>query len=298
VVTAFRRAAALALAAGAAALAAACGGPGGGGGDGVPPGPPPALPVEEYMPSPRQIAEDGWARTVLMARCLKRFGIDSAYPDRRVLRGPATRTERRYGTPDAARAREWGYWLPGDDTAPDDAEPGTAENQVSSGTVAEYAGRKVPEGGCHGEAVRALDGPDATPQTYGDALRTANDMELAAYEKARRHPRVRKAEQAWAACMARRGYDLPADVFSASDRLDLPPVRPRPAPSSPEIATAVADAACMGEASVVPVWQTVEAACQREEIAKDPAKWEDVRRTYRAHFENVARVLRENPPPG
>ncbi|MEF2528845.1 hypothetical protein [Streptomyces sp. CS62] len=98
--------------------------------------------------------------------------------------------------------------------------------------------------------------------------------------------------------MARRGYDLPADVFSASDRLDLPPVRPRPAPSSPEIATAVADAACMGEASVVPVWQTVEAACQREEIAKDPAKWEDVRRTYRAHFENVARVLRENPPPG
>ncbi|MFD9565090.1 hypothetical protein [Streptomyces sp. NPDC059994] len=255
--------------------------------------PGPALPIQAYMPSPRQIGADGRARAVLITQCLKRFGITSGQITSKLgPRGPESMTQRRYGISDRATAAQYGYWLPGDDRNPPQVpQPSQAETQVASGAVPTYKGQPVPEGGCAGEAVRTLDGKNATAQTYGNALRAANVMELSTFNETRKDPKVKKAEQAWAACMKAKGHHVPADVFAAADRLHLPEVRPRPKPGDREVIVAVADAECHTRTDIDKIWNSLETTYQKREISNDPKKWEGIRHIYQAHFATVDKVL-------
>ncbi|GAA4630737.1 hypothetical protein GCM10023196_057300 [Actinoallomurus vinaceus] len=203
-------------------------------------------------------------------------------------RGPATITELRYGSRDESRAARDGYWWPGDDrAAPDVPTPSRAEQDVSSGAVSTFKGRAVPKGGCGGEVDRTLDGPDA----YMTAFRAANEMEMDSFHTTRRDPKVKAAEKTWSVCMKDKGYDLPADVFAASDRLHLPDVRPRPKPGDKEIKVAVADARCVDRSRVAVVWNALEIAYQRRAIAQDPPKWSGIQAVYQRRFRSVDRVL-------
>jgi hypothetical protein len=254
------------------------------------------LPVEAYMGSPARIAQETQARSILFRECLAKFGIRTVYPqDSGRQRGPATLTELRYGNLDVARAAAYGYWWPGDDRpAPAVATPGKAEQDVSSGAVSTFKGRPVPQGGCDGEVTRTLDGADAAPGTYLNAFRAANEMEMDSFHRTRQNPKVQAAEKTWSTCMKDKGYDLPADVFSASDRLHLPEVRPRPKPGDEETRVAVADTECKNRSRVATVWNALEVDYQRRVIAQSPQKWSAVQGVFRRHFAAVDAVLRSH----
>ncbi|GAA2433135.1 hypothetical protein GCM10010405_15190 [Streptomyces macrosporus] len=258
------------------------------------------LPLEGHFPTDWDVQDDDRARTILLGRCLKRFGITprdrgAGRTDRHV--GPRTLVQVRYGTRDTAWASEYGYWFPGQDRgrpAPPGA-PSPEEAEVATGAVKTHKGRKVPEGGCIGEVVRTLDGPDATPATYADALAEGNELNTASFRSTRAEPAVRRAERAWSECMRRHGHRLPADIFSASAEVlgdgGGPETRPKPPPRGDEVRIAVADAECIGESRVDVVWNRAEVAYQRTRMAEDPATWTRVREVLDRHFANVRLVL-------
>ncbi|MFE5873099.1 hypothetical protein ACFQ6V_31215, partial [Streptomyces roseifaciens] len=76
---------------------------------------------------------------------------------------------------------------------------------------------------------------------------------------------MQAAEQDWSACMKTHGHSFPADVFSASNSLNTPDVRPRPAPDSKEIGLAVADSQCVNTSGIIKAWSTAETAWQKKE---------------------------------
>lgn len=123
------------------------------------------LPVEDYMPSPWQIYQEGRARGVVINACLKRYGMTYSQ-EQTPFAGPRTLLERRYGEPNVAMARRYGYWMPGsDEQSSAEKTPGEAETRVLTGSVTSYRGKAVPHGGCAGEALQRLDGrPDVTPR--------------------------------------------------------------------------------------------------------------------------------------
>ncbi|MEU6330954.1 hypothetical protein ABZ851_27325 [Streptomyces sp. NPDC047049] len=249
--------------------------------------------MEDYMPSPWQIHEEGQARDVLIRACLKRFGMTYSQ-EQTPFAGPRTLLERRYGEPNVAMAQRYGYWMPGSDKQPPDSNPpNEAETRVLTGSVATYRGKAIPHGGCASEALRRLDGrPDVTPATYAHALSAANTMEMQSWETTRKAALVRQAEKRWSACMKARGHSFPADIFSAGDSLNSPDIRPRPAPGSKEIALAVADAQCLNDSGVVKTWYALEVRYQEKAISGDRQKWAQIREQFRTHTANTREVLR------
>jgi hypothetical protein len=120
-----------------------------------------------------------------------------------------------------------------------------------------HRGKPVPEGGCMGEARRAL----VRDGAVGEA-EPVRRIDTASVLRAMEDPRVRSAFDQWSACMEKRGhaYDDPWQAIN-DKAFRGPGVTPR------EIATAVADVACKRETNLVGVWYAVDAAYLSRQLA-------------------------------
>lgn len=188
--------------------------------------------------------------------------------------------ERRYGITDLASAKRYGYRVPAEPRrdVPDRASGGPAETSALTGHGRRTVrGRPIPEGGCIGEAGRALGGsPDAG---------LAQRLSFASYDRSRRDSRVRAVVARWSRCMAARGYDYRGPLD--------PPADPRFTGKADrgQIRTAVADIGCKDRANVVGVWSAVESAYQRPLIERYRGPLERVRRAEAVRLGNATRVL-------
>jgi hypothetical protein len=222
------------------------------------------LPVEDYLPTVDQNDRLAKARVALIRACLSRWGI--AYevaPVPSGSYGPATLTDRRYGITDIAVARQYGYGLGPRDPA-QITRPSPPKLDLDGLTVLSGQGRSVvaglavPDGGCVGEADRALTVADTASVNRG-----AN-LQVESFVRSRVDSRVRAVVQTWSSCMAGSGYRYADPLAVAGDPAFTGP------PDQHQFDVAATDIACKSTTNLVGVWFTVEAAYEARAIAADP----------------------------
>ncbi len=244
------------------------------------------LPLDAYAESNDQIQLGTYVSDRLVQRCMRRFGLDWT------LRVPTPgsnkpRNDRRYGIIDAAQAAQYGYSVP-ESAQPKAAGPAFTNDQdavlVGRGQQT-FNGVPVPDGGCAGEAQRAL-------AAGGPPLDTAGRPGLVAQlnhdvgARADGDSRVQAAFGAWSRCMKESGYDY-AGPWDANDD----PHWSGSAIPPQEIATAVADAACRRRTNLVGIWFAVESAYQTRAIESNAQQLAEYRRYLDNVGRNVAKIL-------
>lgn len=244
-----------------------------------------ALPLDAYQPWSKKTGADTVTRAehVLIDRCLRPFGLN--LPPWQAPQGPGRTNERRYGITDLELARSRGYRSP---PKPPDAEtsqpatPPAVQAVVTGQGRRTYAGMKVPDGGCVGEARRAL----ANGGEPAVDLDLPNRLATQTWEQSKQDSRTRRAFAAWSACVARAGFDYPDPLAALGD-----PMFSTAEPTAEEIAIATADVRCKKETKVVEVWATVETAYQREAIEDDAESFERIARQLEVRRANATAVL-------
>ncbi|MEV7419134.1 hypothetical protein [Streptomyces sp. NPDC089919] len=264
------------------------------------------LPMQAYRPTAEQDRTITDAETTLVERCLAGFGVAWRPPAELPPIGPRNLLDWRYGIHDRAAAAAYGYQVDPRQQARYDAalraeeqRPGLAPDaQIAlAGTDAppellaqagpearrgRVAGRKVPAGGCLGEARRTL-GSD-TRGVSPLVQRLTNSS----YPQSMAAPAVKAVFARWSACMRAKGFTYPAPMAANDD----PQFRPRPqGPSAKEIATAVADIDCRVAHRVAETWHTAEAAAQRRSIADHAGELAADRRALDAVVHKARAVL-------
>ncbi|MER7952417.1 hypothetical protein ABTY59_34000 [Streptomyces sp. NPDC096079] len=264
------------------------------------------LPMEAYRPTAEQTRTLARAEQKLVDRCLKGFGIDWKPAPELPEIGPKNLLDWRYGIHDAAMSAKFGYQVdPAQQARYDqalreaDARPrpsddvelvlgGTdvpaeirekASPEVRGGV---YAGRRIPEGGCFGEARRTLGGSSQGVSPLVQRLTYDS------YPASTRDPRVREVFARWSACMKAEGYTYPAPMAANDD----PRFRPRPGgPSRLEIDTALADLGCRATYRVAEVWHDAETRIQRAAITREASALAADRRALDTTLRTAAGVL-------
>jgi len=217
------------------------------------------LPLDAYQTSPAQGARLGRTYLALLAGCLHRFGVGFVQPGG-VRSGPRTPNERRYGLTDPALAGG-GYWAGERGLAARPTPPRQAPEfgaLAGGGGPAVVRGRRVPAGGCAGEARRALVAghPAGADRDLGQRLASA------VFFAAEREPAVVAATRGWSDCMRAAGFRYAGPLDPLAD--------PRFAGrlTALEVRVARADVACKRRTNLVGVRWAAELAGQRRVLAE------------------------------
>ncbi|MFF7445626.1 MULTISPECIES: hypothetical protein [unclassified Streptomyces] len=259
------------------------------------------LPIEPYLFTDRQVGRLYRAKAVLTESCMRRFGHSwpaptGPIPETGTL-NPAN-TAHRYGITDAAEAARHGYH-PAPGSVPPQAKekstgpkPGREAMLVlrglkPDGTPADTdsRGRRLPAGGCQGEAVKALSGD---PQKLGNP-ELVGAINIGSYRDSQRDPRVVAVFRAWSRCMKRHDDD-----YTYADPTQPPGKEPEfsgPTAGRAELALAKADVACKQETNVVGIWSSVDAAYQRRAMAEKQRELAAVQQDIRTQLSNADKAL-------
>jgi hypothetical protein len=219
------------------------------------------LPLDAYLASPGQLRTIQLAKKALVSRCLGRLGLKADLPEPRSA--PFQRNARRYGITEEAKAGLYGYSVPEISKRPRRPDMSAEVNHAIWGRgPATVRGRKVPDGGCVGEAGRRLDAgiPDAKPGLVGA-------LGLATLERSTADSRVRAALAKWSACMNRSGYHYSTPQDANKDERFIDGRKHRV--TKLEIATALADVRCKKEVNLINIWASIEIAYQKIAIAQN-----------------------------
>ncbi|MDK9497676.1 hypothetical protein QEZ40_002619 [Streptomyces katrae] len=262
------------------------------------------LPIGAYLPTDTERALSEYLRGLLVRDCVRRHG--ASFMDPAVTGGAAPpaaydplNMARRYGVGDMETARRYGYRVdPAHRAARVDGPSGaaaparTAEERglltgvadrrpgqpSASGERPRFGGRPVPDGGCYGEADRALLNDGSRAGAFGG---TVNVIERQGYERSRRDPRVREAFTRWSACMKAKGHHYADPLGAAGDTARWRPDATQEA-GPDERATAVADMECKRDVNLLGVWFAVESEYENTAMAGRAAELETVRRQLEA----------------
>lgn len=240
------------------------------------------------MPTDEDQRQLSQAKKVLVGDCMAGFGFTwSPAPDLPKV-GPKTLTDWRYGIHDMDLAKKRGYKPDAREQADYDAavnkgavDGSTADDAAAralDGRTKEVGGKKVPEGGCVGQANRKINAGAAES-------RAAIDLANGAFIKAKQDPKVVKAFADWSVCMKKTGYDY-AEPLDASDdsRFSAPEV------TSEEIATATADITCRDRTDVARLWFEAEAALQQQAIDDNAEQLDGNREAMDSAVREAARI--------
>lgn len=245
------------------------------------------LPLQRYRPTEAQAKSISLAEAELVGRCMKEFGVTWKPQAELPEVGPRNMLDWRYGIHDAALSASRGYQtdaaeqaryeaaLRADESRPaptadakvllggTDAPGGTpagASAEVRGGTK---NGRRIPPGGCFGQARATLGSA-----THG-ITPLVDRLTFDSYPASLEASEVKAVFARWSSCMARRGYHYAAPMDADQD----PRFRPSRAGVSPqEIATALADLACREEHRVTRTWFETERRIQEGYVRQNAAQ--------------------------
>lgn len=255
------------------------------------------LPVQGYLPSAEFDRDFATAVHLLDSACLRRFGFEPAAgppspwsaADAEVGSFVARRYSSRY---DEGTVREYGYQV---ERWPAFVETGArlearaaaarrerradpalvaTRTQVETGVdererpIETFRGRRLPEGGCVGQAMRRLTG-SARPERVSPL---AEQINFESFDIATADPRVVDVFGLWSQCLAREGFDYatPRDASADPRFLDHLPA------DAVEIETALADLRCTRETNLIGVWHGVEVEIQEQMIELHAAELAEV----------------------
>lgn len=206
-------------------------------------------------------------------KCFQRFGLDLPIPE--PPNGRAFPVWDWYGLWDEQATRSYGYSSPpmitGGEPFADAVPPEWAP--VLGGEQKTFNGLEIPEGGCQGEALRALGG---RPNVGADV----EVLQREAVNRARQHDAVKPLIKDWAKCMKQGGWDFsdPKDPFS--DRPDPKSVGGRLEMSPAELDMALHDINCKKSTGLLRAWVAADVANQQllvEENAEALREMTDLR---------------------
>ncbi|MER6031510.1 hypothetical protein [Streptomyces sp. NPDC001851] len=257
-----------------------------------------ALPLYAYIPDP---ASDGVravnrAQWILGKKCMVGLGfagfamldtkaVESTYPVRPgALTGEgSSRDDSPYGVVDPDVTSEHGYDNPKPDTSTQPQEWPDDQYAALTGTFASgdsrFAhGHRIPGGGCLGQAMRKIYGPEPKAEKANGVKLTGSyplvfRLWYESHKKASNDPAWKKADRAWSACMKKKGFSYPDPDKAAIDSHWLG----RGTPSDEEKKTATADARCKLDTGYVQAVQSVEARAQKTLIGENKQKLEAMR---------------------
>ncbi|WP_116215053.1 hypothetical protein [Streptomyces olivoreticuli] len=263
------------------------------------------LPMLAYRPTQQQDKSIATAETRLVRQCMKGFGVDwEPEPDLPQI-GPKNLLDWRYGIHDPELTAKRGYQpdaaqearysaavrdrstrpalsvdtqvvLGGTDMPADVLD--RASTEVRHGTS---AGRKLPPGGCFGEARRNLGSA-----THGVSP-LVQKLTNASYGESQNDPQVKTVFTRWSACMRARGFTYAAPM----EANDNPRFRPHPGGIAQlEISTALADLTCRDTYKVAEVWHEAETRIQRGYIQQNAAALAEDRRTLQGVVRTASEV--------
>lgn len=257
------------------------------------------LPVDAYLSTTPQVAQEQHAAFVLARRCLTRYGItlppppDTPYPDIGLYG-----MKRRYGVPDTlADARRYGFHMAFDDPRSPEASgprwPGQIPAQqrelytglTPHGPLTSSNGIAVPKGGCLGEAYRALSRNDQINEAP-----IVDRVKRDSFGYSQLDPRVIAAQTGWSTCMAAEGYRYRTSL----DAMGKAPNSNGPNAGSAEIGVAVADYDCATKVNLVGVWAAVETAYQNQQIDAHAEEFAAARTSLQEQQQATAAVLAGN----
>lgn len=266
-----------------------------------------ALPVDAYVQSRRERARVEEAERLLVEQCMRRFGFSFDLPS--VDRDPADlengdkpNYSGLYGLLDESQAATNGYHAHvGPQPRPAELDGNVtqlSEEQLSGEEEADslrvgmgypsggtFRGQQIPNGGCSGEARRAVAaGAPAFDPLINEAIMAD------AWPAAESDSRSVAAAAAWSACMAGEGYDY-RDPMEANDdsrwyRSDWP--------TETEIAVAVADVRCKKTTNYVGIRMAVDSAYQLRAMAQRAHDLANARAGHQRQLRNATRVLTAN----
>ncbi|MGI5499099.1 hypothetical protein [Lentzea sp. CA-135723] len=242
-----------------------------------------ALPLDRYQHSPADLTTIDRATAVLARRCLHDFGQAWSPPDPPPV--PASTGSSRYGLADPDRAARSGYHPPQDAPRQPEDRPEPAPDAMmiytGKGTTS-VGGKRIPEGGCLGQARRELERGVPVALPAAELIRLDQEM----FEQAQRDDRVRQAMADWRQCMSASGYDY-ADVWAANNDIRWE----SETPSQAEIDTARTDVTCRQRTGIVGTWLAVETAYQRRAIAERAEQFDALERGMRVRVGNATAAL-------
>ncbi|MER5207531.1 hypothetical protein [Streptomyces sp. NPDC002825] len=264
------------------------------------------LPLQAYQPTEQQAAAIATAEATLVQRCMRSFGKDWRPAPALPRIGPRNMMDWRYGIHDEVLSSWRGYQPDAAEQARYDAAvraqserpapspdeelllggsdlPDSARQQAGpearSGTI---DGRKIPAGGCFGQARTTLGSQSRGVSPLVERLN------FASYEASLRDPAVIEVFGLWSACMREKHYSYAAPLDADQDPRFRPD--PRRRVSALEIATAVADISCRRRHRVAETWHGVEVRIQDRYIRENAARLTADRRTLDAVIRNSATV--------
>lgn len=280
-----------------------------------------ALPLTPYYPTNTELAQISQASSLLIGRCMERFGY--AQDVQAVVRASelSARAEalnfgpignaRRYGLADVAQARRYGYRLRadvdgltaelnafGDSLGLGAASPGRdllltgMSAPATTGDVPQKVtqaadGTAVPDGGCIAEAERQL--ASKAGAAAGRTAELVSSLKADSYLRAGRVAEVVAAEAIWVRCMRDRGYGRARAVMTAAEDLGVDTDSARPAKE--ELTIASADAACNASSRFAEVYHRVEARLQERQVEEHAEELADIRQEKDAVVKAAAAVL-------
>jgi hypothetical protein len=242
------------------------------------------LPLDAYVLTQDQVQTRGRARITLMLGCLRRFGFDVPPPGR-VDPIPGGTNERRYLLVYEARARTYGYrWPEVDDRQrpPEPDMPPAAQAVLSGEGSSMVGGAEVPPGGCIGESYRAM-GMKAEASSEDTVAQRLFGED---YQRMLADSRVKAADAAWSACMARSGYAYAEPGNALSD-----PAFAGPKLTRAEVQTATADVRCKNETRLPDIMAAVETAYQKRSMQRHEPELRALRTQLDDQLRKAAEVL-------
>jgi hypothetical protein len=271
------------------------------------------MPIAPYLFDREENRVFSGARSLLIDRCVARFGIPSLSIPKQAVKHPApNQMELRYFLTDAQQARVYGYdttktpW--GIEQQQRSERQQQHETELASqfgedlgrilsgsnddGTTATKTkeGQAIPPGGCAGEADRALGVANAAAGAGSAGVPgysgRARLISLESWDNALKDRRVRAVFKNWATCMAVRGFSY-ADPLAASND----PAWRDADTADRQRATASADVECKQLTNVVGVWYGVESEIENKQISRFRTELENLRASNQIMVQRARDVI-------
>lgn len=245
-----------------------------------------ALPLMAYRYTDEQSVTLARAEGLIVQQCMRRLGFTNWQPGAIPPPAASWTTGLPLGIVDAEHAARYGYHAPDVfEQARDPGRESTAGERMEravllgDSTIGDISGKGVPEGGCHGEAIRKLNegGPDADRELDGRLGLQAGDATEA-------DPRVTAAIAAWSSCMAAAGHRYRTPMEASGQEW-------APTPTAAERAVATADVRCKRETRLAEIWFTVQSGYESQLIARNREALDAGRAQIDAEIRRAAEVL-------
>ncbi|MGW1374852.1 hypothetical protein ACWD6P_11355 [Streptomyces sp. NPDC002446] len=251
------------------------------------------LPITAYALSAEEDALVAKAEQRLTGACAKRFSVEYRPPAEAGKGGAVRDEDRRYGVVDAQLAARYGYHLPPDPEVPashlsDGQRTVLLGQSADGGPVERFRGKRLPEGGCMGEARQRARGDFASQELS----QVAGGIDSGSFRPSMDEPKVKAALAQWSRCMAGRGHDYATPLESVGDRRFG-----GDAPSEGEREVAKADVDCKARTGLIERWVAGESRLQRDAIKRNSAKLKKLKEQQRREVRYARTVLKGDGAP-